>query len=194
MAIASRKCSPDPIGVWRRFARCGIRSVVLGALAATVIGSASAQSSITLYGYSRETLPGIPSGPAAKGPGGAAGQSVFPIQYFLFVQVKRGSQVAADWVWVRGSYYACTLTKVTSPVTVAVDPNVPTNQQEILVPKSKDDVYRIDLGNMTTRAPSSEEGKRLVSNNQAVIALSVNKLKAYAALQSIRALRPAAAM
>ncbi len=193
MRFACNETATGRTGAWRRLVRSGARSIVLGVLAATVIGSASAQSPIAMYAYSRETLPGIPGGPGAQGQGVAPGQ-VFPTKYYLFVQVKRGSQVSARWVWVRGSYYDCTLTKVRTPVTVESDPGIPTGRTETLVPKTENDVYRVDLGNTMVRSASNDQEKELVASNQAVIALAVNKSMAYAAILSIKALRPAAAM
>jgi len=177
---------------WRFGHRDIIRSIAIGAVAAALIGSATAQSPIAVYGYSRETVPGIPAGPGAQG--GIQGQKVFPVTYYLFVEVERGSEVSAEWAWIRGNYYDCTLAKVSSPVTVESDPRVPTGMKETLVPNTQNDVYRVDLGNLKMHSTSNDREKELVANNDAVIALSVNKSHTYVAIKSLKALRPAAAM
>jgi hypothetical protein len=160
------------------------RSTVLGVAAATLITVAMAQSAMTTYGYSRTTLPGIP---------GAQATAVFPPKYYLYIEVKPGSTVSAQWAWVRGAYYDCTLKKVSTPVLVESDPGVPTDKKETLVPKTANDVYSVVLGEATKRAAANGE-KELTARNEVVIALLVNKSATYAAIPTIKALRPAAAM
>jgi hypothetical protein len=168
----------------RRRTGFGVGCSVFGVVAAVVMSSAMAQSSVEMYGFSRATLPGIP-GPQA--------QSVFPPTYYLYVEVKRGSRVSAEWVWVRGHYYDCSLKKVSTPVLVESDPGVPTEKKEILVPKTSGDVYSVVLGNAKVRTVSRDKEKELIADNEAVIALLVNQSAVYAAVQTIKALRPAAA-
>ena len=144
-----------------------------------------AQSPVATYGYSRATLPGIP---------GEQAKSVFPDGYYLYVEVKRGSRVSAEWAWVRGKYYDCTLRKISTPVLVESDPGVPTEKKMTLVSKTSNDVYSVVLGNVRERTASSAQESELIARNQAVIALVVDKSGAFAAIQSIKALRPGAAM
>lgn len=157
--------------------------------AATVMSSAMADSTVTLYAFSRATMPGIPGGP-----GGAARSSTFPPQYYLYIEVKPGSRVAAQWAFVHGQYYNCTLKKVSTPVLVESDPGVPTDKKETLVPKTANDVYGVVLGDVKAQAPSNDQEKELTANHEAVISLLVDKANAYVSAQSIKALRPAAAM
>ena len=152
------------------------------------MGSAMAQSPVAAYGYSRATLPGIPADRQAT-----LGNAMFPPKYYLYVEVKPGSQVAGEWAWVQGSYYDCTLTRVITPVLVESDPGVPTEKKETLVAKTSNDVYSVVLDNVKAMASNGRE-KELIANNEAVIALVINNGSAYAAIQSIKALRPAAAM
>lgn len=162
-----------------------IRSALFGVVVAAAMSSAMAQSSVTMYGYSRATVPGIP---------GVQGKDVFPLKYYLYVEVKPGSRVSAEWAWVGGKYYDCTLKKVSTPVLVESDPGVPTEKKETLVPKTSNDVYGVILGNVKTRTVSNSREKEITANHEAVIGLSVDNSSAYAATQSIKALRPAAAM
>lgn len=172
-------------GKGRRSARFAVWFTVFGAVASAVGSSAMAQSPIAAYGYSRATIPGIP---------GEHAKSVFPVGYHLYVEVKRGSRASAEWAWVRGKYYDCTLRKVSTPVLVESDPVVPTDKKEMLVSKTSNDVYSVVLGNVRERSASSARESELIANNQAVIALVVDKSSTYAAIQSIKALRPGAAM
>jgi hypothetical protein len=162
-----------------------MRSALFGVVVAAAMSSAMAQPPVTLYGYSRATVPGIP---------GVQGKDVFPLKYYLYVEVKPGSQVSAEWAWIGGKYYDCTLKKVSTPVLVESDPGVPTEKKETLVPKTSNDVYGVILGNVKARTESNSQERELIANHEAVIGLVVDKLSAYAATQSIKALRPAAAM
>jgi hypothetical protein len=142
-----------------------------------------------MYGYSRATLSGIPGDQK-----GVQGKDVFPVKYYLYVEVKPGTRVSAEWAWVRGNYYDCSLKKVSTPVLVESDPGVPTDDKETLVPKTLNDVYSVALGDVKARTPSNGEERELISNHGAALGLVIDKSNAYAAIQSIKPLRPAAAM
>jgi hypothetical protein len=142
-----------------------------------------------MHGYSRATLPGIPGDQK-----GVQGKDMFPLKYYLYVVVKPGSRVSAEWAWIRGNYYDCSLKKISTPVLVESDPGVPTDKKETLVPQTSNDVYSVILGDVKTRTPSNGQERELTSNHEGVIGLVIDKLSAYAAVQSIKALRPAAAM
>jgi hypothetical protein len=163
--------------------------MVLGAFVGAVMSSALAQSPITAHGFSRATLPGIPGD--QQGP---QGKPIFPPEYYLYLEIKPGSRISAEWAWVRGGYYDCKLTRVRTPVSVESDPGVPTEKKETLVPKTSNDVYRVVLGDGKTRSAPTGQEKALIANNEAVIAVVVNDSQAYAAIPSIKPLRPAAAM
>ena len=79
-------------------------------------------------------------------------------------------------------------------VLVESDPGVPTEEKETLVSKTSKDVYSVVLGKVKVRTASNGQERELMANNEAVIALVINRSGAYAAIQSIKALRPAAAM
>ncbi len=191
----SHEASTSTTGRLRRSVGCFIRSTALGAAAAAVaMGFAMAQSVIATYGYSRATLPGIPGQLETEDQKrGTQGSAVFPLKYYLYVEVKRGSPVSADGAWVRGRYYNCRLTKVSTPVLVESDPGVPTEKKETLVPKTSNDVYSVVLGEAKSRTASNGQERELIASNEALIALVVNKSEAYAAIRSIKTLRPAAA-
>jgi len=167
---------------------------VFGAVAAAVMSSATAQSPVATYGYSRATLPGIPGERATSDQKGTEEHSVFPTKYHLYVEVQRGSRVAAEWAWLRGKYYDCALTKVSTPVMVESDPGVPTEKKETLVPKTSNDVYSVVLDGVKAPEPSNGQARELIANNEVVIALAVNGTRGYGTVHSIKALRPAAAM
>jgi hypothetical protein len=142
-----------------------------------------AQPSVTTFGYSRATLPGIPG----------VAKDIFPPTYYLYVEVAPGTRVSAEWAWVQGKYYDCRLMKVNAPVQVERDPGVPTETKETLVPQTSNDVYSVSLVNVRTRTPSTGQERELTRNNDAVVALMINGSRVYAAVRSIKALRPAAA-
>src|SRR5215467_14341323 len=126
-------CGSDDASVGANRARHWsiVRSGILGAVIAGLVGVAMAQSPVKTYGYSRATIPGIPGEQK-----GVTGQGMFPPEYHLYVEAQRGSMVSAQWAWVRGSYYDCTLKLVSTPVSVESDPGVPTDKKVTLVPKT----------------------------------------------------------
>ena len=167
---------------------------VLVAVAAATMNSAMAQSPvIAAYGYSRATLPGIPG--EAENQRGTQVQTPFPPTYYLYVELKKGTRVSAScWAWLGENHHSCTLKKVRTPVLVESDPVVATGKKDTLVPKTANDVYRVILGEVKGRAASNSEASELIRNNEAVIALIVDKSSAYATIKSLTALKPAAAM
>ena len=186
-------CLSDETSIGRNrarfFVRFDARSAVLGGIVAALMGIAMAQSPVKTYGYSRATIPGIPGEQK-----GITGQGIFPPEYHLYVEVQRGNTVSTQWAWVRGSYYDCTLKLVSTPVLVESDPGVPTDKKMTLVPKTSNDVYKVVLGEVMKRTAASDREKELTAQNEALIALQVNKSSVYAAIPTIKALRPAAAM
>jgi hypothetical protein len=166
-----------------------VRPALFGAVVAAAMSSAMAQSPVTMYGYSRATLPGIPGDQK-----GLQGKDIFPLKYYLYVEVKPGSRVSPEWAWIRGNYYDCSLKKVSTPVLVESDPGVPTDKKETLVPKTSKDVYSVILGDVKTRTPSNGQERELISNHEAAVGLLIDDSSAYAAIKLIKQLRPAAAM
>ena len=96
---------------------------------------------------------------------------------------------------MRGRYYRATLEKVSTPVLLDLDAAVPTGKQETLVPKSKNDVYRVVLGNEVVEAPAdNERTQTLVHQNDAVVHVTIDNSAAYALTKSLKALPPKAGM
>ena len=180
-------------GFRRQFATFLMGGALSVTVAAPIVRPVMAQSPVALYGYSRATLPGIPGGPAAGEQTPAQGPAVFPLKYYFYVEVERGSQVSAGWARIRGNYYDCTLTKVSTPVTVDTDPGIPTGKKETLVPETSKDVYNVVLGGAHT-APAGDLEKAPTAKDEAVVALTVNGSLTLLTLQSIKELPPAAAM
>lgn len=122
------------------------------------------------------------------------GAEVFAPQYYIYLAVKPGSQLVAKWAWVLGKTYDCALKRVGAPVIVDSDVAVKTGKKETLVPKTPDNVYQVALGALKPQTEFSKGEQELTTGNEAVIALALNGAPAYAAIRSIKALPPAAAM
>jgi hypothetical protein len=183
----SGQISTKVIGKRRWLAGFALRPTLFGAIA--LMSSALAQSPVTMYAYSRATLPGIPGNQKVT-----QENDVFPPKYYLYIEVEPRSRVSAEWAWVLGNYYDCTLKKMSTPVLVESDTAVPTEKKETLVRKTLNDVYRVILGHVITQTASNDRERKLIANHQAAIKLVVNNSSTYVAVQSIKALRPAAAM
>ncbi len=136
--------------------------------------------------YSRSTIPGIPTGP-----GGPAINSL-PVRYYIYVTVKKGTPVSVSSVCLKGQSYAASLKKVTSPVVVPHDPNVPTEAKDMLVPKSQDEVYQVNVQEQTGPA-CKDRAQRLARDNEVVVTLKFSGRTLYAPAKTIVALAAAAA-
>jgi len=136
--------------------------------------------------YSRNTIPGIPTGP-----GGPAINSL-PVRYYIYVTVKKGTPVSVSSVCLKGQSYAASLKKVTSPVVVPHDPNVPTEAKDMLVPKSQDEVYQVNVQEQTGPA-CKDRAQRLARDNEVVVTLKFSGRTLYAPAKTIVALAAAAA-
>lgn len=139
--------------------------------------------------YSRSTAPGIPpeksDAPSTSNP--------FPVKYFIYVIVKKGTPVSSAAVCLKGQSYSAKLERMSSPVVVPHDPNVPTDRKDTLVPKTQDDVYQLDLQEQGDTACKSSPAD-LAQNHEVVVSLKSGKSVVYGAAKTIVALTPAAAM
>ena len=105
-------------------------TAVLSVVVLAMVNPVMAQSSVTLHGYGRAMLSGIP---------GDAPVGSLPTTFYLYVEVPPGSRVATKWVRLRGVFYGCRLQKVATPVTVDSDPVVPTGKKVVLVDRTAND-------------------------------------------------------
>ena len=170
--------------------------VSLIATIVTVISTtmaAASSPSVIAFGYARETLSGIPAAHASANL--SDGRTSLPTEYFLYVEVAAGSHVSVNWTSVRGQYYSAALEKVSTPVLIDLNAAVPTGKEETLVPKSKNDVYRVVLGDKLAKAPADyERTQALVHQNDAVVYITIDKSAAYALTKSLKALPPTTGM
>jgi len=136
--------------------------------------------------YSRSTTPGIPTGP------GGPADNPLPVRYYIYVTVEKGTPVSVSSVCLKWQSYAASLKKVTSPVVVPHDPNVPTEAKDMLVPKSQDEVYQVNVQEQTGPA-CKDRAQRLARDNEVVVTLKFSGRTLYAPAKTIVALAAAAA-
>lgn len=144
---------------------------------------------IQVLAYSRSTTPGIPMQKSDA----SSTNSPFPLKYFIYVVVKKGTQVFGGAACVKGQSYSAKLERVSSPVVVPHDPNVPTDRKDTLVPKTEDDVYQLELQEPGGAACENRPAA-LADNQEVVVSLKSGKGVLYGAAKTIVALTPAAAM
>ena len=87
--------------------------------------------------YSRGTISGVP--------GGASSQNPFPTSYFIYVIIKKGAAISVTGACLHGKWHHARLVKVDSPVSVDHDVSVPTGKKDVLVKKTIDDVYQVEM-------------------------------------------------
>jgi hypothetical protein len=139
--------------------------------------------------YSRTTTPGIPPGnsdaPSANNP--------FPVNYFIYVIVKKGTPVSIAGLCLKRQSCSAKLERVPSPVVVPHDVNVPTKLKDTLVRKTEDDVYQVILQGQSGAACENQPAD-LVQTHDVVVRLKSGESFVYGAAKTIVALSPAAAM
>ncbi len=154
-----------------------------------VVSSAMAQSPVkATFAYSRSTIPGAPTNTAD------GAQNSFPTTYLIYVVVTKGRAISAISACVQKKGYAATLKKVDSPVVVEHDPNVRSEEKDVLVAKTPDDVYQVEL-----REGKGPEGNdcakdRAAQDNPVIVYLKSGRSLCYAATKKLVALPPVAAM
>ncbi len=154
-------------------------------VAALVLVSADSPVCRT-FAYSRATTPGIPAGRGvAADPGRAVSTT-----YFVYVAVPKGTRPSVRGAWLKGVYYAATLRKVPSPVTVEHDAAVPTGKKDVLVPATRSDVYQVSPAEEKAWTPASDAERRLTQDNEVVVFLEVNRATVYCPVKVITALAP----
>jgi hypothetical protein len=138
--------------------------------------------------YSRSTTPGAPSNQVESS------QNPFPTIYLVYVVVDKGAPISAIGVCVQQKRYEATLKKVDSPVVAEHDPNVRSDQKDVLVEKTTDDVYQVELQEGKSPAGTDCAVDKLARENPVVVYLKSGHSTCYGVAKKIVQLRPVAAM
>ncbi len=166
-----------------------MKYLCLFALLALTMNLAAQSPVKATFAYSRATVSGIP--PAGRG--AASAPSPFPATYFIYVVVKKGTEVSANTACVEGKLYAATLKKVAAPVIVEHDVAVPTGQKDTLVQPTPDDVYQVELQQRASRPCDLHAQDKLALSHGVVVRLQAGGSAWCAAARKIVPLPPAAA-
>lgn len=149
-------------------------------------------SSVKIYAYSRRTISGIREEVVNNSDSAQQRASPFPVDYFLYVSVAKGSPLSISGVWVGGQYYKASLQKVKSPL--VIENNSVVKQKELLVPKTSNDVYAVVLKEARNPDLLSAAEKELTQGNEAVFFLNAQKKTCTRAVKKLTALTPISAM
>ena len=163
-------------------------ATVLSAMAIALGLSPSLSSSPVqnTYAYSRATTAGIPPG----GGVGASPERAPSTVHFVYVVLRRGTTPSTCGVWLKGTYHGARLQKVTSPVTIDVNPAVPTGQRETLVPKTASDVYQVSPTEPKPWAPETDADRQVTRDNEVVVFVQANGATWHGTVKTIRVLAP----
>jgi hypothetical protein len=167
-----------------------MKTVLSACLLLLLTASAPAQTNaVTMYAYSRTTLPGAPQAPDSTGK-----LPPLPVEYYVYVSVKKGTPLTIRGIWVKGRYLNATLRKVSSPVTIVKDPAINTTELQTLVPATNNDVYEVVTGQSVYPQPINAREKALTQTHELVAVLSWRHRPIWGIVETITALRPAAMM
>jgi hypothetical protein len=150
--------------------------------------NACAQSpGVKVHAYSRVTIPGIR-------PESDKDNNIFPVNYFIYLEVKKGTTVVAEGYWINGKYYATPGTeKVKSPV-IVTEQTVIKQQHDTLVKKTGNEVYMIGAAEEKSRTTNSDKEKKAIQENQLVLLVKINGKQQVISVKNIKELTPAAMM
>lgn len=156
-------------------------------LLAIALGLAQSNSPVQgTYAYRRATTPGIPPGGGVA----ASPERATATADFVYVVLRKGTRPSSCGVWLKGTYYGATLQKVASPVTIDVNPAVPTGQRETLVPKTDSDVYRVSLRELKPWVPETDADRQATRDNEVVVFLQASGKRWHGTAREIKRLHP----
>jgi hypothetical protein len=112
---------------------------------------------IQLVAFRRPVLSGIPQGPT-----GAPSPNVLSPEYFIYLVSKEPVPLSTVDACIAGNRYSATLNPITSPVEIDRDPAVPTRNRLVLVPKTKNYVYQVQLEQQHTNHCVSNPTKSVI--------------------------------
>jgi hypothetical protein len=164
-----------------------LMSLALALLVGTIV---MAQSPIKeTVAYSRSTIGGVPVNQSA-----GSSPNPLPVTYLIYIVVKKGTPVVVSGVCVQGRSYNATLKRVETPVEIESDVAVPTDKKDILVGKTSDDAYQVEVG-QAKAADCKEYGKdKLAQQGGVVVYLKSDETRWYGQTERIVPLRPGYAM
>jgi len=150
--------------------------------------SCDQQPLLKIYAYSQATVSGIPDHKQDSA------INRLPKKYFIYAEVKKGTMLSVEGLWLNGKYYTVTtVKKVVTPVVLS-NTAVPTKEKDTLVKKTNNDVYSIAPGEKANRHTIGAEEQKLGQENQLVIVFK-NKDKSYfGTAKVIKELAPVAGM
>jgi hypothetical protein len=174
---------------WRRY----IRASSIGVALLTMTALADPPG-ITAFGYARETLPGVPTVQGSSEGEGGRSTGKLPTEYFIYAETAPGTRASVKWVAVHGQFCAASLQRVSTPVLVDQDAAVPTGKKVTLVPATKNDVYRVVVGDKLAASLEDDKVGTLVQQNNAVVLMTVDNAPTYVLVKALRPLAPKAGM
>lgn len=152
--------------------------------------NAMAQSPVKeTLAYSR----GVIRGTRPTNNDGASSQGPFRPSYYIYLVIKQGTAISLSGLCVHNKFHPATLKKVESPVLIEHDESVPTGKKDMLVKKTSDDVYQLEIG--PEKGDRSDQCKsELAERNEVVVYLKSGESVWYGTVEKIKPLHPASAM
>jgi len=148
---------------------------------------------VKLYAYSRVTTPGIipdPNNDRAK-----QNTIELPKAYYIYAEVKKGARIKVAAAFIDGRYYAVSARKVKTPVIKdRYEGVMNSDQKDILVKKTSNDVYEIIPGDECSNFKDKKTAEAMRKTNAVMLVMNYNQTKLYPALPVIKTLTPVQGM
>jgi len=149
---------------------------------------------IRVYAYSREITPGI-----IPDPGNDSIKKMPPVQlpkvYHIYAEIKKGYRVHINTAFIDGQYYHVSMQKVKTPVIKdRYEGMMNSDQKDLLVKRTANDVYEIKLGNTCLAFTGKKNADTMRTGKAVMLIADYKKTTSYPGLPEIKMLSPVQGM
>ena len=155
--------------------------------------NAYCQPTIKIYAFEQENLPGtIPSGVTDEN-GNPIKKAAAKKNYSIFLSFKKNEIVTPVQIFIRGQVFPIQTTEIKKTPVEYLNNMIPAKPEKIiLVPKTNNKVVEVKLGDTLMQKRKNAYIKKLLKNNDVVIAYLWKGKKYFTAAKKIKELEPVA--
>lgn len=144
---------------------------------------AFSQPSLRLYGFSQTTTPGIIRVDVPEEGGERTKAPLFFTHYYVFLSMGQSTSIQAKEIWVDGKWR-----KISSQETIITPYYSDGPERKVLVASTKLKVKQLNVGDTLDTIRPSATLKKLMMNNELIVAYAWKGKKYYVALKKLTVL------
>lgn len=148
------------------------------------------QPSLKVFGFEQECLPGTVAANTKDENGNPVKKAATQKNYFIYLSLKQSDSIAPEHVFIHGSPFSVEPGTVNATPVEHVDHNVRGQPAKtILVPKTTDKVIKLKVAG-SLQLKQTPAIRKLITNNDVVIAYTWKSEKYFVVLKKIKKLDP----